>query len=162
MSTAFAGYCYTMPHSAGLNEYARLYENIKIRLQEPAIWHPLKEIEDELNILYKETSQDNWDGYDACAISYEALTEAIKFIRLLHSASFPIPEIAPEPSGEIGFEWHTGKRMVFATSVGGKHIINYAGIFGDFKTHGTINFGETLPHVIIVNLCRLFNKRQAH
>lgn len=109
-----------------------------------------------LNEIYVEYSQVDWDGYGAAAITIGAYEEARKVIDLLPS-SINAPEIVPEPSGEIGFEWRRGKGQVFIISVGGKHIINYAGIFGGNKIHGSEYFEETLPSIIIDNLWRLYS-----
>lgn len=68
-----------------------------------------------------------------------------------------MPEIVAEPTGEIGFEWRRGRGRVFVLSVGGKHRITYAGIFGGNKIHGSEYFEETLPFVIIQHLRRLYS-----
>lgn len=116
--------------------------------------HTLDETFLSLLEVYKDCSRENWDGYGALAIPYDAYEEAKKIINLLPS-SIQIPEITAEPNGEIGFEWRRGKGQIFVISIGGKHRINYAGIFGDNKTHGSEYFEETIPSVIIENLRRL-------
>jgi len=118
--------------------------------------HTLNEALLSLFEVYKDCSQENWDGYGALAIPYGAYEEAGKIIKLLPS-SIQIPEITAEPTGEIGFEWRRGKGQVFVISVGGKNRINYAGIFGDNKTHGSEYFEETIPSEIIRNLRRLYS-----
>jgi hypothetical protein len=106
--------------------------------------------------VYKECSNEDWDGYGATAITEDAYKEARKIINLLPS-SIKMPEIIAEPAGEIGFEWRKGKGNVFIISVGGKHRINYAGIFGGNKTHGSEYFEETIPSIIIERLSRLYS-----
>lgn len=109
----------------------------------------------QLYEIYRECSEANWDGYDAIPMSKNTYFEAIKLIELLPSY-LPEPEIMPEPTGEIAFEWYKGKQFVFVISVGGKNIITYAGLFGkSSKTHGTEYFADNLPLVIIENIKRL-------
>lgn len=105
--------------------------------------------------VYRECSEANWDGYSASPITWNTFREALQLIRLLPSF-FPLPEILAEPDGSIGFEWRKGQRLIFVISVEGKHKINYAGIFGSNKVHGSEYFGEMLPSVVIENLRRLF------
>jgi hypothetical protein len=105
--------------------------------------------------LYKAYSSENWDGFQAKPISIKALEEAKKLISLLPS-TFPLPEVMPEPGGEIAFEWYKNKQYIFIISVGGNNIITYAGIFGEAnKTHGTEFFSDSLPSLIIQNIQRL-------
>jgi hypothetical protein len=118
--------------------------------------HTLDEALLSLYEVYNDCSQENWDGYGALTIPYSAYEEAKKIIKLLPS-SIQIPEIIAEPNGEIGFEWRRSKGQVFVISIGGKHRINYAGIFGDNKTHGSEYFEEAIPSVIIENLRRLYS-----
>lgn len=113
---------------------------------------------DELFQIYKECSDENWDGYDAEPITQKTLLEAEKFIELLPS-SLNVPEIIPEPTGEIAFEWYRGKRFVFIASVGGNNfnLITYAGLFGKTsKIHGTEYLGDKFPTNVIGNIHRLF------
>ncbi|HLA37129.1 MAG TPA: hypothetical protein VJZ02_01540 [Candidatus Brocadiales bacterium] len=106
--------------------------------------------------VFKDCSEPNWDGYNALPISYEAYRKAEKLLTLL-PISLPMPEIGPEPTGEIGLEWYTEKQFVFAISVGGNNIITYAGIFGEGNTtHGTEVFTESIPSTILRNIRRLF------
>jgi len=110
-----------------------------------------------LDGLFEECSTLGWDGYDAQPLSREAYLEAKKLIMSLPIVSFiPMPEIVPEPSGEIAFEWSKGKRRTFIASVGDSDEIVYAGLFGLNKTHGTEYFGDSLPAVITENLRRLY------
>jgi hypothetical protein len=110
-----------------------------------------------LDSIVEECSDRGWDGYDALPLSREAYIEAKKLIMSLPVISFiPMPEIVPEPSGEIAFEWSKGKRRTFIASVCGNNEIVYAGLFGLNKTHGTEYFGDSLPSVLIENLRRLY------
>jgi len=106
--------------------------------------------------VYQECSEANWNGYDAIPMSQEAYFEARELLRMIPS-SYPMPDILPEPNGEIGLEWYKDKDFVFAITVGGKNRITYAGLFGkDNETHGTEFFADSLPKVISENIERIF------
>ena len=116
----------------------------------------LHNINASLDDVYSETSQEDWDGYGASAITEDAYNEAKKLIYLL-SSSIPMPEIVAEPTGGIGFEWRRRRGLIFVISVSGNHKIEYAGIFGENKVHGSEYFGEALPATIIDHLTRLYS-----
>lgn len=119
------------------------------------IGRPVEEAFQSLKELYRECSEENWDGYGAKPVSENSIYEACEFIQMLPS-SFPMPQMLTEPSGEIGLEWYKDKRMIFAISFNGKSMITYAGIFGSNKIHGTEYFGDSIPSIIIKNLRRLY------
>lgn len=125
-----------------------IYERIKSGSQLKLALSALQEV-------LRDCSESNWDGSNALPISSEAYCEAEKLLKLL-PLSLPMPEIVPEPTGEIGLEWYEGKQFVFVISVGGNNVITYAGIFGEGnKTHGTEVFTESIPPTILRNIRRL-------
>jgi len=105
---------------------------------------------------FDECSVEGWDGYDALPITKSTYNEAKRLIESLPLTTFPIPEVVPEPSGEIGLEWYREERQVFVASVSGRNEIVYAGLLGVNKLHGTEYFGYSLPSVILENLKRLY------
>ena len=119
-------------------------------------WFMLISTLEYLNDLYEECSSANWDGYDADPISKQTLFEAEKFLKMLPQ-HLPIPEMQPEPDGEIGFEWYKGSGHSFVMSVGGNNVITYAGRFGEAsETYGTEVFKDSIPKIILYNLKRLY------
>ncbi len=111
----------------------------------------------ELDELFEECSEQNWDEYEAVPISHETYSEAIKLVNLL-PASYPQPDISPEPDGGIGFEWYKEKGYTFVISVYGKNAISFAGIFGrGNEIHGTEIFNNIVPSFIHESLKRLFD-----
>ena len=111
---------------------------------------------EELEKVYEEYSEANWDGYGAMPISRETYSEARKLLRMMPSSS-PMPDISAEPDGEITFEWYKEKYSVFVISVGGNNLITYAGLFGKSnKIHGTEYFADELPEIIRHCIQRLF------
>ena len=106
--------------------------------------------------LYKECSEDNWDGYDAKRISVGTYLEAIKLAELIPS-ELPLPEVVPEPNGDIAFEWYRGKRFLFVLSVEGNNIINYAGLFGSAtRIYGSEYVTDELPASVLERIQHLF------
>jgi len=110
----------------------------------------------ELYEIYIENSEDDWDGYGAAALSYDAYFEASKILMIIPT-SLPMPEVAAEPDGGIGLEWYKEKGYSFVISVNGKGIISYAGLFGSGnETYGSESFSGLLPKTIIDGLRRLY------
>ena len=111
---------------------------------------------EELEKVYEECLETNWDGYGAMPISRETYSEARKLLRMMPS-SLPRPDISAEPDGEITFEWYKEKYSVVVISVGGNNLITYAGLFGKSnKIHGTEYFADELPEIICHCIRRLF------
>ena len=109
----------------------------------------------ELQEAVDEASLPNWDGYGATPVTREAFEAAIAFSQALPT-TWPSPEIAADPDGEITFEWSRGPQMVFAVSFGGGDLVSYAGLFGRSKTRGTEILVDPVPKVVMDNLVRLF------
>ena len=114
------------------------------------------EVLQSLDEVFDECSVEGWDGYDALPITKCTYNEAKRLIESLPLTTFPIPEVVPEPSGEIGLEWYREERQVFVASVSGRSEIVYAGLLGVNKLHGTEYFGDLLPSEILDKLKRLY------
>ncbi len=126
------------------------------RRWETASGQQIDRVRASLENVFLDCFSPNWDGYDATPISKEAYLEAGKLLDLL-PLYFPLPEIVPEPTGDMAMEWHKENQFTFVLSVSGNNTISYAGIFGHGnETHGTENFTESIPRIIIDNIRRLF------
>ena len=140
------------------DEYNLLQDSfVKIRQhdQETASGQNLSQVRSLLFETFYECREPNWDGYDAQGISEKAYFEAVKLLEFL-PPYLPLPEIVPEPTGELGFEWQSEKNFVYVISVGGHQQITYAGMFGQGnETHGTENFTGTIPRIIIEHILRV-------
>ena len=90
-----------------------------------------------LRELYRECSVADWDGRDAAPISEAAIIDAVRVASQLPER-YPVPEIIPIATGDVGFEWYIDPYRVLSLSVAGDGYIYYAGLFG-FKNadHGS-------------------------
>ena len=150
---------FSPPTIIGVSETAKTLDKILeqiLRDCSPSVTIDKDALIREFDDVFEECSVDNWDGYDAKAISIDSYREAIRFARSLPTMT-PLPEIAVDPDGEVALEWYEGPRKVFTVSVGGRNEITYAGLFGFNKVNGTECFYDEIPKTILDNLDRLFS-----
>ena len=104
----------------------------------------------DLRETFRECSIEDWDGYGALPIQEQVVLEAERFIAVM-PAFMPDPEIVPEPSGDIGFEWSFGENRILAVSFAGRNIITYAAILGSSERTkcGKEKFNNSIPQVIL-------------
>lgn len=121
-----------------------------------SIGQPIHNLLINLQNIYNECSQHDWDGYGAEPVAQSTYIEAESLIHKLTLLNFPIPEIVIEPTGDIALEWHKSEKSIFVISVNGKKTIVYAGLFGSNSINGTEYFGNILPEVILSCLKRLY------
>jgi hypothetical protein len=64
--------------------------------------------------------------------------------------SLPAPQVAPDPDGEISFDWMGRSGKIFSVSINAVGRLAYAGRFGEkSKVHGTEQLAEDcLPEII--------------
>ena len=105
----------------------------------------------------EEHSADNWDGYNAKAISNESYNNAFNFALSLPS-NVPIPEVYVDTDGEVTFEWYKGRRQVFSISLGSNNELAYAGLYGASKTYGVEPFYDDMPERLLDNINRLYSE----
>jgi hypothetical protein len=92
--------------------------------------------------------ESNWGGYEERAVSSEALDEAVRLLDAL-PAAFSSPDVTPEPSGAISYEWRFTARRILLLSVQGRGIVEYAGVMGQgTELHGRCAFAGDLPTVL--------------
>ena len=117
--------------------------------------HKANEVVQELNNIYEDCGQPDWDGYGAKPIDIETYHESLRFIDYLPK-DIPCPELTPEPDGEVSFEWFKNNQRIFSVSIGRNGELSYAGLYGIIKAHGTEFLGDELPKTIIENIRRVF------
>jgi hypothetical protein len=106
-------------------------------------------LEPEIRALLAD-SGDN----ERVAISKETAQQALAFVMSLPK-SIPVPEVAPDPDGEISFDWIGKAGRMFSVSVGADGRISYAGRFSDkSKTHGIEQLSDACPREILFGIER--------
>jgi hypothetical protein len=141
-----------MPLINASSEAARFVDSvIKEGLQhfaKPKVESLVSDIEQ----LVKE-SQQSGHG-ETSSIDLETAARAIEFAYLL-PWSLPAPEIAPDPDGEIMFDWIGPSRKMFSVSVNRVGRIAYAGRFGErSKVHGIEQLSDICPQEIARGIAR--------
>lgn len=132
-------------------------EPLRLRPETENLENDKIQLYSEVFRVYHECSERDWDSYDGIPISDKTFLEATEIIRLLPQY-LPLPEVMPEPTGEIAFEWYKGRKNVFVISVGGRQRISYAGLFGSHsQTHGVEYFSDRFPRSVINNIQRLLD-----
>lgn len=108
-----------------------------------------------LDRVWVDASVDNWDGYGARALSPATYGHARAFLEALPMTA-PVPDVVPEPDGEIAFEWDYGPWRILSVSIGPTALLSYAALYGrTSKAHGAEKFIDRLPGAIAVCLDRL-------
>ncbi len=120
----------------------------------------LGEVLSALGEVYKECSEGGWDGYGAHAITEGSYERARKLI-IMFAESFvnlPMPDITPEPNGDIALEWHRESKGTFAFSMDDNEKLTYAGIFDSSNTaYGKESFNDFIPQSIVCYIERLYS-----
>lgn len=149
-------YLHIPPILGQSDQASKIYDMLDEVLSHAKQSGPAELTREALYEIYSEHSQANWDGQDAEAVSKEVYLEAREFLRLLPT-TLPVPEIVPEPTGEIAMEWYKDPGHVFVASVSGGGVITFAGLFGPRNTlHGTVAFEDSLPQIIIESVRQIF------
>lgn len=107
-----------------------------------------------LDEAFEEGSDPDRDGGGALEVEASTYTYAAQLVDLL-PVDLPLPEIYPEPDGDLAFEWDLGKRRVLSISVGRDGTLHFAGLFGSSKQHGVDFLGDRIPEPIWIALTKL-------
>ena len=100
---------------------------------------------EEIAIIYLTHQESNWDGYGALPISKGACIEAMRFLEMLPEA-VPMPEIIPEPDGNIAIEWYKSRLDQFTVSFSGHGTVTFFGKFGQLaRSQGAEYFFASIP-----------------
>ena len=111
----------------------------------------------EIVEIVQSCSTEGWDGYDAAPVSPESGGRAEQLIGLLPEG-IQAPNVVPEPTGDIGFEWFRGNGKHFTLGITGPAIV-YAGIFGgSCKKYGEEHFIGELPEEVLAILTSYFSE----
>ena len=77
---------------------------------------PKEQFNSELDRLFNECSEDDWDGYGASPIALEALNHAKSFVAKLPDDLIPM-DIGATPDGAITLEWYRSANKVASISI---------------------------------------------
>lgn len=103
----------------------------------------------ELACIYSDCRREGWDGYLARPVSAGAYHAAVRFI-LAIPAAFPMPDVVPEPDGDISLEWDCGRWNALSLSIGENGRIAYAAMLGrDKREKGSEVFDDVIPPEIL-------------
>jgi hypothetical protein len=136
----------------GVSSSARFVEKSARRemraLQESNVFGLESLLREELATVWEECRVADWDGYGAAPVSQDALRNAYSFLESL-PIGYPAPSIGAEPDGHVTMEWYRTPRRTVSVSVSPDDELNYAGLFGPSRVHGTeAFFGEVPPSVL--------------
>lgn len=92
---------------------------------------------------FQESRKPDWDGYGAIPVTREVFERAIALVRSFPT-TLPMPDVAAEPGGEIGFEWRMGNATI-ALTVDKRSRLKYAVVNGRDTEYGSTDFVELLP-----------------
>ncbi len=97
----------------------------------------------DLMTTYQDCCEQGWNGYDAAPITRQTILAGETLLELLPDYMIP-PEVTPEPTGKISFEWHNASGATFVIAVDSDSIA-FAELIGSKKRYGEAKFLSTLP-----------------
>lgn len=86
-----------------------------------------------------ECQSPGWDGSDAKPIETMAVFRTEVLIRAIPS-SLPMPELAPEPDGQIALDWIQSKNRIFSLSIGKSGRLSYSWLDGADQGYAVARF----------------------
>ncbi len=103
---------------------------------------------DDLNHVYADCLEPNWDGYGAMPVSETTYRLAYQFLEALPLGT-PLPSLGAEPDGHLTLEWHRSPRWTLSISVSPEGDLHYAALLGTRKAYGTEPFFGDTPRTIM-------------
>lgn len=90
----------------------------------------------------------DWDGEGAEPIAQEAVSEARTLLRSLPD-SVKMPDIFPETTGSIAFEWYHAPGYRYVITMSGTRVIEFAGLFGSGnEIYGEFRIDSGFPKAV--------------
>lgn len=147
------------------NILAKLIENIRFDRENPksleigafdnsASW---KKALDELDEIRRACIADNWDNVGSAKIVSQTIENVQEFVERLPNY-LPLPEISPEPDGNINLEWYVDKDFVFEISVDRHKNLYYAGRLRGPKISGRLRITGAFPEELETHLRQFINR----
>lgn len=118
--------------------------------------HTLTQIDE----LERDCGLPNWGGENENALSGVIVSQAKAFLNELPTI-YQSPEVLPEPSGALAFEWRSGAFRSVIVSFVGNHRVEYSALNGRSKaSYGYCAFHGIIP-LEIVRLIREVDQQNA-
>jgi hypothetical protein len=112
-----------------------------------------------LDEIARTCSVANWDNDGAVPISQAAILEAKSLLVSLPS-TVDIPEIYPEGTGSIVFEWNKSRNYRYVAAISGKGKIEFAGLFGIGNgQYGELRIEGGIPKAMRTHISDLYSTR---
>lgn len=109
----------------------------------------IESIKSEIEQMVEDSARTTEMAAESSAIDRETAAAALQFAVLL-PRSLPAPEVAPEPDGEISFDWAGPSGKMFSVSVNRAGRLAYAGRYGDkSRVHGIEQISDGCSDEII-------------
>lgn len=137
--------------TTGISEAARHIAKeshlITCRLQESImLGFDGKGVIGELDLVFEECSQPNWDGYNGLPVLPETYANVRSFLETLPLGS-TAPSVGAEPDGHLTLEWYSARHRTLSVSIGPDGNLHYAAIIGPIKRYGTEPIGTYVSEV---------------
>ena len=111
----------------------------------PAFFREKRECLHSLDRLAGDCAQIDWDGQDATPISSMVVGRAGELVRALPE-HWTMPELTPEPDGNIGLDWILGRYRQVSVSVPATGPLAFAWLHGSERGYGMTEFdGRRFP-----------------
>lgn len=123
-------------------------------LDNSAAW---KRVLTELKEIRRDCGSDNWDNAGSAKIESQTIESAQELIERMPNY-LPLPEISPEPDGNINLEWYVDKDFVFEISVDRSKNLYYAGRLRGQKISGRKEISGPFPEVLEDHLRQFINR----
>lgn len=153
-------------HATGVSRDARsvydaIREVVACHERSAALFGDKESLISQLWSLADECGADDWDGEGALALKDGAIGTAVSFITAL-PAGLPLPEIAPDPDGEVSLDWIVSKTRMFSLSCGTSSRLAYSWLDGTDKGHAVASFdGWRVPERILQGIRSIIGKDHA-
>jgi hypothetical protein len=99
---------------------------------------------ERLKEAYQYATGEDWEVEGNNPVALETLYNARSLISLL-PLKFPLPEVDPDPDGQISLTWFVNPRRTLAVSIAPDGRISFAGIIGMSQISGsTYEFPEII------------------
>lgn len=138
--------------TTGFSESARTVDGYRrreaLRLRESEAFGLDSRLRAELEEVWEECQQPNWDGHDAIRVSVETLRNVYQLLECL-PIGLHVPTISAEADGHLTLEWYRTPKRLLSVSVTPDGELHYAGKFGPNRVFGTEAFFGELPSAIL-------------